>query len=293
MLEHLPHLLLCPPIYTNTNIKNNIWMRRLPEKERKIDVDKAMQQWFDMYSLLSNDALMYILPPKRGLQDQVYITNAGAVLPHLKKTVVLSNFRAKGRPGEELELKNFITKLDYNIYGCPYYFEGEAELKWIRENIYVGGYGIRTEEKALDWISDKFGAKIIKIKESDPLRYHLDCSIFSIDTHKIMCPEDIAEKKELEKIAECIYVSKKDSQFSITNCVRLGSIIYNATSIQEIEKDDKDYLPEKEKNEKLEKICRDIGLELVFVNLSEFDKSGAALSCCILHLTRIAYPSND
>ena len=95
---------------------------------------------------------------------------------------------------------------------------------------------------------------------------------------------------EIEDVAEIIPVNKENSQFSITNNVRIGSIIYNGTDISELDYDDDSYGPEKRKNETLEDICRDAALSLVFINLSEFSKSGAALSCFVMHLSRIAYP---
>lgn len=286
-------LLLCPPKYLSTKVQNNIWMQEIDDKKIEVNVDKAMSQFFHMYSLFAQDAMVYLLPPKKGLGDQVYITNAGAVLPHLKKTIILANFKAEGTPGEEDELSKFMDIMRFEQYRPPYFFEGEAELKWLRENIYIGGYGIRTEIKALNWIEEKFDAKIIKIEETDPKRYHLDCSVFPMSKDKILLATDMVDDltlKEIEDICEIIPVNKRDSQFSITNNLRIGSIIYTMTDLPDLKRDDEAYVPEKQKNENLEKICRDAGLELIFVNLSEFRKSGAALSCAILHLNYIGYP---
>lgn len=275
----------------SANIPNNKWMKKLSPKERIVDTDKAMAQFYQMYSLFSQEVLVYLLPPKDGLQDQVYITNAGVVLPHLDKTIILSNFKAKGRPGEEKELKEFVSKMGYKTMACPFNFEGEAELKWVKDNIYIGGYGgaeKRTNILSLVWIEKNFDTKIIKVEETDPLTYHLDCSVFPINSSKIICNSDLIKGdilKQIEKIAEVIPITKKEAQYGLTNSLRIGSIIYNASDIKDLKLDDEDYEFQKQKNEKLEKICRDVGLELIFINLSEFNKSGAALSCCILHLT--------
>jgi N-dimethylarginine dimethylaminohydrolase len=291
--KHL-ELIMCPPKYMSAEIPNNVWMRKLDESEREVNVDKAMAQFFDMYNLFSNDAFVYLLPPKEGLQDQVYVTNAAAILPHLYRTAVLARFRAEGRPGEEGEVAKLLQMMEFNLISPPSFFEGEAELKWLRENIYVGGYGIRTDIKTLDWMEETFGMQIIKLKETDDKRYHLDCNVFPLSRSKIITSKDILDPqttRQLEAVAEIIPVSKRDSQFSITNNLRIGSIIYTGTDISELKKEDDHYLPEKEKNERLEEICRDAGLELVFINLSEFSKSGAALSCCVLHASYIGYPS--
>jgi N-dimethylarginine dimethylaminohydrolase len=281
-------LLLCPPKFLSTKVRNNRWMQKMDGKELEVNVDKAMAQWHDMYSLFTQEATVYLLPPDKRYQDQVYVTNAGVVLPHVGKLVILSKYKAEGRPGEEIELKDFCEVLDYEAVQCPHFFEGEAELKWVKDNIYIGGYGIRTDIEALNWIEKKYDAKIIKVKETDPLTYHLDCSIFPITNDKVICNNDLVKGetlKEVEKICEPIMVTKKEAEFSLTNCLRIGSVIYNVTSIKTMKEDDEEYPFEKQKNEKLEKICRDIGLEMVWVNLSEFNKSGAALSCCVMHLT--------
>jgi N-dimethylarginine dimethylaminohydrolase len=286
-------LLLCPPKFMSANITNNEWMEKLTEEEREVNVDKAMAQFHAMYSLFSQDAVVYLLPPKKGLQDQVYITNAGMVLPHLYKTVILSKYKAEGRPGEEIELSKFMEMMDYQQIFSPFYFEGEAEMKWLRDNIYIGGYGQRTQIEAHEWMEREFGCQIIKVKETDELRYHLDCNIFCLNRETILFAKDQVKQHELklmEGVAECIPITRKSSQWSLTNSLRIGSVVYNGTDISELKKEDESYQAEKKKNEDLEKICRDHGLELVFINMSEFSKSGAALSCCVLHLNYIGYP---
>jgi len=37
----------------------------------------------------------------------------------------------------------------------------------------------------------------------------------------------------------------------------------------------------------MEKMCYELGLEPVFFNISEYTKSGAALSCMVMHLNRV------
>lgn len=289
-------LLLCPPEFLSTKVRNNMWMKKMNGKELEVNVDKAMAQWHDMYSLFTHEAIVYLLPPDKRYQDQVYVTNAGVVLPHVGKTIILSKYKAEGRPGEEIELKDFAEVLDYETVQCPHFFEGEAELKWVKDNIYIGGYGIRSDIEAFDWMEKKFDAKIIKVKETDPLTYHLDCSVFPISEDKVICNSDLVKGetlKEVEKITEPIMITKKEAEFSLTNCLRIGSVIYNATSIKSMKKDDDEYPWEKQKNEKLEKICRDVGLEMVWVDLGELNKSGAALSCCILHLTYVKLFKGD
>jgi hypothetical protein len=52
---------------------------------------------------------------------------------------------------------------------------------------------------------------------------------------------------------------------------------------------DENYNSEKGMIEHLSKICINHGLELMVFNMSEFEKSGAAISCCMLHLNYSDY----
>src|SRR3989304_2901327 len=88
---------LCPPYYVDDKIKNNIWMA---EETEKIDGEKFLGEWYNLYNILSSNALIYLLPSKRGLQDQTYVNSF--VCLNDKNTVILSNFVAPGRKGEEM-----------------------------------------------------------------------------------------------------------------------------------------------------------------------------------------------
>lgn len=286
-------LVMVPPTFLSTKISNNKWMQDMSASEKRVDTDKALAQWFDLYNLLAQDAVVWLVPPQPKLQDAVYVSNAGMVLPSAYKLVVLSKFKAPGRPGEEKALSQLLDLFQFEQHQCPHFFEGFAEMKWLRDDIYFCGWGMRSDIRAYRWMAEKFGTKNIYIKETDDLRYHLDCSIFVLNKECVLLAEDIpAEiKKQIEKVAEIVPVSKKDAQFSLTNAIRVGSVVYNATEISELKRSDKNYEPEKHKNEALEKICYDKGLSLVWINMSEFCKSGAACSCLVMPLTYIAYPA--
>ena len=284
-------LALCPPTYMSAELANNQWMRDIPTNKRHIDLKKAQAQFFELYSLLTDEALVYLIPPKAGLQDQVYATNAGAILPHMKrKTFLLSNWKAEGREGEELEAAILLQKLGFECQHVPYFFEGEAEVKWLRDDVYLGGYGQRTSLKALEWIAEQFHCHIIPIEERDPYLYHLDCSILPLSHDLVVAYTGCISKetvKELKRYATIIPITKAQAYCGVTNSLRVGYTLFNASCISELPSKHPAFpslQEEQEKNWFLEELCRNYGLELVFVNMSEMLKSGALLSCCILHL---------
>jgi N-dimethylarginine dimethylaminohydrolase len=269
---------MCQPKFISTEIANNKWMEDLADVDRKIDNDKAMRQFFGLYSLLTQESFVHLIPPKEGLQDQVYCSNAACVLAHQDKTAILANFEANGRTGEEYQAKGLLSSLGYDCVKPPYSFEGEADLKWIRDNIYIGGYGQRTSLKALEWIEQNYDAKIIKLEKIDPYLYHLDCSVFPLDINNVLVCTEIVSRKTLQEIqnaAHIISVSYQQALESITNSIRLGSVVHNIGSPTD----------GTTSSQKLIDICRNYNLSPSFVDLSEFVKSGAGLSCLIMHLT--------
>jgi len=274
-------IIMCPPKYMSSGIRNNKWMEDY-EGDIEVNTDIAMKQFFDLYSSISQHAFVWLLPPMKGLQDQVYVANVACVLPHLDKTAVLANFKADGRPGEEEVVDDLLEDLGYDYMQCPYNFEGEAELKWIRDNIYVGGYGQRSSNEGYDWMEKKYDMKIIRLKETDPYLYHVDCSIFPLDQENVLLSTQTIAKEtvqKIERVANVIPVSKQFAYESMCNVLRVGSILFCCGQIN----NDPDVTSAM--NNEIIDICRRFGIQPVFIDLSEYSKSGAALSCMCMHLT--------
>ena len=63
----------------------------------------------------------------------------------------------------------------------------------------------------------------------------------------------------------------------------------NSSHIHDLKAGTEDYRYEIQKNRKLEDIVANLALEVSYFNLSEFHKSGALLSCMVMHLNRSSY----
>jgi len=98
---------------------------------------------------------------------------------------------------------------------------------------------------------------------------------------------DEDELKMIEKETEIIDIDVDDALGGITNSVRLGNMVLCASNISEMKKTHEYYEGEVHKIKTLEKICGDAGMEPVIFNLSEYMKSGAMLSCMMMHLNRV------
>src|SRR5213079_897794 len=206
--------LLSFPFSYSTRVANNPWMQDLPPDRREPDFKRATVKFLELYRYLAGEALIYQLPTPRGasLQDLVYTANLGIVLEHLpdKNTVVISNFASPPRVGEAAVGTKFFEDLGYEVHVPPAKFEGEAELKHLHDNVYVGGYGIRSERATYDWMERTFDMRVIPVRLRDPYLYHLDCAVFPITSaDTLVCTElfERDEVAEIEKTTNVIDVS--------------------------------------------------------------------------------------
>jgi N-dimethylarginine dimethylaminohydrolase len=269
-------------------------MNELSPEDLQINRPKAYKQFMDLYNFMAGGALVYLMPSYGNYQDQTYVANVGIYLPHLKdkNEIILSNFTSEPRQGEEKVAQPFFKLMNYNTTICPYKWEGEADLKYIGGNNYIGGFGIRSEIESYNWMSENFNMNIIPVEMVEDYLYHLDCSIFPLTNEKtLICTElfDPEELQQIEKHTQIIDINVDDAFGGLTNSVRLGNMILCASNISELKKTDELYDAELHKINTLEKICANEGMEPVFFNLSEFMKSGAMLSCCVMHLNYVDY----
>lgn len=284
-----PSYAMCFPFNLDTKNPNNIWMKEMTSDELKINKNKAYRQFFDLYNFLAGSGCVTLIPNIEGLQDQVYTANVGCYLPHIKdrNVILLSNFTSSPRVGEEIPADLHFKALGYETFKSPYKWEGEADLKYLKDNIYICGYGQRTELATHKWMKDNFDMNIISVEMVDEYLYHLDCSIFPLSQNKTMiCTELFApeELKEIEKYSELVDVDSDAAYSGICNSVRMGNTILCASNINELKAKDENYLVEKHKIATLEHICAKEGMEPILFNLSEYMKSGAMLSCCVMQL---------
>ena len=293
-LIETPVYLMNPPLSLDTDNPNNIWMKKLSKAELKVQHKKAFRQWSSLYDRLTGTGLTtYLLQTNMAFQDQVYVANLGITLCHLPKpVVVLAKYKSPPRRGEERVGREFFQEFDYKIVQAPLHWEGEADLKHLRDNIYVGGYGIRTDPKIYDWFEREFGMKVIRVEMKDEWCYHFDCEFFPLTSDTVLACTDMMSKeevKQIEKVASIEPVSVDLAHAAITNCVRVGSIIICGSTLPEINAKHDDWRDECDKKALLERVLPKYSMSPVLVNMSEFEKSGAAVSCCVMHINRASY----
>jgi N-dimethylarginine dimethylaminohydrolase len=291
-----PAFVMNAPFSYSTDCANNPWMQDLPPEKRRVDRRKAIVQFLQLYRFIASEALVYLVPTPREcrLQDLVFTANLGVVFEHLprKDVVVVSNFTSEPRRGETEVGEAFFRSMGYRTLVAPHKFEGDAELKHLHDNVYVGGYGIRTEPETYDWMEKTFDMKVVKVCLTEPYLYHLDCTVFPITRDETLVCTELFEEEEVREIARHTNVIdvSVDACFSgICNSVRLHNAVLNASHIHDLKAGTEEYAQEIGKNRLLEDIASRLALDVSFFNLSEFLKGGALVSCMVMHANRNSY----
>lgn len=290
------------PLSLSAQIANNAYMENMSPDQRVVDLDLAIAQFLSLYQHIARHAIVYMLPSSPGLQDQPYVSNLGLVLPHCENdTVIISRFRSPPRVGEDrigtdfFKLMNFVVEQPPEFFAAePVYFEGEADLKHIRGNVYIGAHGMRTSRNALTWAAERFGMEIVPFAVTDPYLYHLDCCFLRLTEEAVLLCTSLADPKCLKAIeqhCEIIDISVELARAGITNCLLLpGEMICDSTIVK-LSKESSSYPIERSKIERLESMCSRFGRTLRVFCMSEFYKSGALLSCLIMHIRQVT--NND
>lgn len=269
-----PSFLLNFPFTVDNHTLNNPLMHK---DQGKYDYPRAFRQFMGLYSeLVREGALVYLLPSEKDLQDLPYTANLGCYLPHLDTpTILVSNFKSEPRRGEEEVGIKFFLSMRYRAHLSPYFWEGEADLKYIRDNLYVGGHGIRSDIRSYHWFEERFKMKILFVKMTNEKLYHLDCMFFPISNDKALAATSIIDTediKQLEKHMDLIEVPKEFIYDGWTNLIRIKDKIFYT-------------VPETAQSRRaLDNLINQLGYDTVPLNLGEFDKSGADLSCLVMHL---------
>ncbi len=291
-----PAFLVNPPFSYSTAVANNVWMEELSDDKRAPDHNKAMVQFLEVYRYLSAEGLVYVLPTPKdcGLQDLVFTANLGVVLEHVpsQDVVVMSNFTSEPRRGETAVGVEFFRQMGYQVFVPETRFEGEAELKHLHDNVYVGAYGQRSQRETWEWMERTFDMTVIPVTHDDPYLYHLDCGVFPLTREDTMFCTEIYTKEEvaaIERHTNIVDVSADDCYSGICNSVRVANSILNASHLHELKRGTEDYAAEVAKNRRLEDIAASLAMEVSYFNLSEYLKGGGLLSCMVMHLNRHSY----
>lgn len=266
---------MCPPRYLSTKIANNKFMHNQP-----VNVDRAMKQYARIVRLLRGlDVPVLEIPPVKGCQDQTYTANIAVAID---PKIVLAKYKAEGRSCEEEPARKFFEQLGYTVIQPPTFFEGEADFKRWKPGVYFGGWGKFTDRTTGPWIAKQTGCEVIPLRMTSDDLYHLDCVIAVLDEETFLVNPaglDRPSLRELEKRGNVIVVPRNVMNTGATNIVQIPGrkIVLSGMFFPEAEK-------YREGMEWMLKTFDERETTVLFMDIDEGDKSGADISCMVMHL---------
>lgn len=266
MNDDRPTILMCRPDFYGIEYEINPWMSR----QRGADVQASRQQWQQLYeAILSCGAVVELLPPKPGLPDLVFTANAGLV--H-RQHVYLSRFRHAARQGETPVDREWFATHGFECRELPpgMDFEGAGDALFCGEAL-VGGYIIRSDARALQWLAREIGWPVLPVQLVDSRYYHLDTCFCPLQPGTaVWYPpafDDYGRQALALAVPELIPVSDDEAARFACNAVVIGRTVILNTGCPQLTAD-----------------LEQRGYRVIATPLDEFIKAGGSAKCLTLRL---------
>ncbi len=164
-----PTILMCPPDYYGIEYEINPWMSR----SRASDDLRARAQWKALFDLLTSlGAEIRLMTPVPGLPDLVFTANAALIW---RDVAFLARFRHAARQGETPHDEEWFRENGFQTRSLPegLDFEGAGDALFCGQTLF-GGYLIRSDAPALQWLAAQIDCPAIPLQLVDDRYYHLD-----------------------------------------------------------------------------------------------------------------------
>lgn len=225
---------MCPPDFYGIEYEINPWMSR----SRASDAAVARGQWDALHALLlALGANVQLLEPVQGLPDLVFTANAGLVW---RKVVFLSRFRHAARQGETPVDDAWFRAHGFETRSLPagLNFEGAGDALFCGDTLF-GGYIIRSDARALQWVAAEIGCRVIPLQLVDARYYHLDTCFCPLSaTEAIWHPpafDEYAQAAVRRHVPVLIDVASEEAARFACNAVVVGRHVVLNTGCPQLE----------------------------------------------------------
>lgn len=261
-----PTILMCAPDFYGIEYEINPWMNR----QRGSDAAAARSQWRQLRELIERaGAAVELLDPRPGLPDLVFTANAGLV--H-RQVVYLSRFRHAARQGETPVNREWFAAHGYECRDLPegLDFEGAGDALYCGETL-IGGYIIRSDARALQWVARDIGCEVLPVQLVDQRYYHLDTCFCPLRPGLALWHppafDDYGRTALAQSIPELIPVRDEEAARFACNAVVIGDRVLLNSGCPVLATD-----------------LRQRGFEVWETPLDEFIKAGGSAKCLTLRL---------
>ena len=258
-------VLLCPPKYYQIEYEINPWM----DVKNRVNQSKAHEQYRKLKEIYKNLGVkVEEIAPGKGLPDMTYAANHGFVIDNI---FIKSNFRFPQRRKEAEHSEEFLRKKGFKIKTIPeeISFEGQGDL-FYRDGKFYCGWGKRTDRRAIPYLENLLGEKILTFEVNDPYYYHLDTCFAPLGKGIAVVNPASFSRADLEKIKKnfikVIETDVKDNSVMCCNLVSEDGAVVTGKGI----------------SGQLKKEIGDFGWEVIEAEMDEFLKGGGSVKCLTL-----------
>lgn len=257
--------LMCPPAHFDVRYCINPWM----DVTKPVDTALAVTQWERLRDVLRGlGHHVSEMTPVPDLPDMVFTANGAIVVDG---RVLLANFRYTERVPETSAHHEWFRANGFaDIHRARWTNEGEGDCLPAGDRI-LCGTGFRTSRAAHNEIADVLGRRVVGLTLVDPRFYHLDTALAVLSADDIMYyPEAFspASRATLRALyPDAIIATAADAEAFGLNAVSDGSNVV---------------LPQAATG--LIGRLRARGYTPIGVDVSELNKAGGAVKCCVLEL---------
>lgn len=261
-----PTILMCPPDHYGIEYEINPWM----DKTKGADHARAQSQWQALHdTLVSLGVDVRLMTAVKGLPDLVFTANAGLIW---RSTAFVATFRHGARQGETPVDEAWFRDCGFRTVLPPETMdlEGAGDALFCGDTLF-GGYLIRSDARALQWVGERIGCRVIPLQLVNDYYYHLDTCFCPLKPDQALYYPGAFDRYGLQAledaIDELIPVEEEEAARFACNAVVVGKDVVLNTGCP-----------------RLEATLRERGYTPHPTDLSEYIKSGGSAKCLTLRL---------
>jgi len=254
---------MCPPTHFGVTYRINPWM----DPGGRVDRARAVRQWTHLRDTLAVARPITVVDPAAGLPDMVFAANAGVVAG---PAVLLSRFRHPQRAGEVEVYGEAFRRLGFAVHHAQHVHEGEGD--YLRAGpVMLGGSGFRTDPGAHREVAAFTGLPVVPLELIDERFYHLDTALAVLAEDLVAYwPGAFSVRSRGllgELFPDAVVAAEEDAvAWGLNACSDGHRVVMPAQAVR------------------LAAMFSERGLVPMPVDVSELQKAGGAVKCCVLEL---------
>lgn len=265
-----PQLLMCDPRHFEVRYCINPWMQA---GLGRVDPARARRQWQALHRALSRHAEVSLLPAAPDLADQVFTANSALIHG---RCAVPARFRHGERQPEQALAERWLRSAGFELQVPPagLHFEGAGDALFECETTRLWlGTGPRSDARIAPWLAGTLGIEVEPLRLIDPRFYHLDTCFCPLPRGGLLWFPPAFDEESRLRIAAAfpaerrVAVVESEAARFACNVVCLDDTVFG------------DGL-----GDATEARLAHLGLDVVRVQLDEFQESGGSAKCLTLRL---------